>query len=53
MIHLGANPKLIQQRLGHSSIQTTFDRYGHLFDGHDADLSDKLDAVYRAAGAAR
>ena len=25
----------IQERFGHSTIRLTFDRYGHLFDGHD------------------
>lgn len=41
-----ANPKAIQARLGHSSIQVTFDRYGHLFPGLDEQLTDKLDGVY-------
>jgi integrase len=41
-----ANPKAIQARLGHSSIQVTFDRYGHLFPGLDEQLTDKLDDVY-------
>lgn len=30
-IALGAHPKAIQERLGHSSITVTLDRYGHLF----------------------
>ena len=41
-----ANPKAIQARLGHSSIQVTFDRYGHLFPGLDEQLTEKLDDVY-------
>jgi len=28
-------PKSVQERLGHSSIQVTFDRYGHLFPRSD------------------
>jgi integrase len=28
-------PKVAQERLGHSSITTTFDRYGHLFPRND------------------
>ena len=27
----GAHPKAIQARMGHSSVQVTLDRYGHLF----------------------
>jgi integrase len=27
----GAHPKAIQARMGHSSINVTLDRYGHLF----------------------
>jgi integrase len=34
---LGLPPKLVQERLGHSSITMTYDRYGHLFPrGDDA-----------------
>ena len=30
-IAVGAHPKAIQTRMGHSSINVTLDRYGHLF----------------------
>jgi integrase len=30
-IAAGAHPKAIQTRMGHSSINVTLDRYGHLF----------------------
>ncbi|MBA3629267.1 MAG: site-specific integrase [Actinobacteria bacterium] len=49
LIDQGSNPKQIQARLGHASIRTTLDRYGHLFDGHDAALLEGLDATYREA----
>lgn len=49
LIAQGAHPKQVQERLGHGSIRTTFDRYGHLFDGHDAELLDALDGVARSA----
>jgi integrase len=42
-IATGANPKMIQARMGHSSIAVTLDRYGHLFPGVDKDLALKLD----------
>lgn len=32
---LGLPPKMVQERLGHSSIAMTFDRYGHLFPRSD------------------
>jgi integrase len=49
LIAEGAHPKAIMERLGHSSIEVTLDRYGHLFPGLDESLADKLDATYRAA----
>jgi integrase len=42
----GLLPKTVQERLGHSSITMTYDRYGHLFPrGDDSKL---LDAVEQA-----
>ncbi len=49
LIAQGAHPKIIQERLGHASITTTMDRYGHLFEGHDTALLDGLDAAHDAA----
>lgn len=49
LIAQGAHPKEIQARLGHSSITTTLDRYGHLFPSLDERLRDGLDATYRRA----
>lgn len=49
LIAQGAHPKQVQERLGHSTIRVTFDRYGHLFDGHDDDLLEGLDVVARGA----
>jgi integrase len=50
-IAAGAHPKAIQERLGHASITTTLDSYGHLFPAIDETLVDRLDAVARAASA--
>jgi integrase len=33
------SPKRIQRWIGHSSIQVTFDTYGHLFEQADADTA--------------
>jgi integrase len=35
--------------MGHSSIQITFDRYGHLFPGHEDEAGARLDAYMAAA----
>src|SRR5215467_12021128 len=32
---LGLSPKMVQERMGHSSITITMDRYGHLFPSGD------------------
>jgi integrase len=42
---LGLPPKDVQERLGHSTIAMTLDRYGHLFKGDDA---QELDAAVKA-----
>jgi integrase len=49
LISQGAHPKEIQERLGHSTIRLTFDRYGHLFPSLDARLRDGLEALYQEA----
>jgi integrase len=49
LIGQGAHAKLIQQRLGHSSITVTLDQYGHLLPSLEAALAEQLDAVYEAA----
>ena len=48
-IEAGWHPRKIQEMLGHSSIQVTMDRYGHLFDTlHEGD-ADRLDELFRAS----
>ena len=46
LIATGANPKAVQGHLGHSSIQVTFDRYGHLFPSDQEALAAPMDEVY-------
>lgn len=43
LIAQGEHPKVIQSRLGHASIRTTLDTYGHLFEGLDQGVADRLD----------
>ncbi|MGH8875674.1 MAG: tyrosine-type recombinase/integrase [Acidimicrobiia bacterium] len=49
LIAAGEHPKIIQTRLGHSSIQMTIDRYGHLMVGLDDQTAERLDAIASAA----
>ena len=44
LIAAGEHPKVIQSRLGHASISTTLDRYGHLMAGLDAAAAEALPA---------
>lgn len=47
LIAQGAHPKAIQERLGHSTIRLTFDRYGHLLPSLDEQLVKGLDATWK------
>ena len=40
-----ANPKEIQQLLGHSSIKITYDVYGHLFDDHTERRAERANKI--------
>ena len=42
LIEQGAHPQLIASRLGHTSVRTVLDVYGHLFEGLDRNLADSL-----------
>jgi integrase len=52
LIARGWRPEQIKDRLGHGSIRTTFDWYGHLFENHDEALLDDLDGAIRGSLAA-
>ena len=44
-IESGANPKEIQNLMGHSSIKITYDIYGHLFDAHADRRATRANAI--------
>ncbi len=44
-IEQGQNIKYIQNQLGHASIQTTIDRYGHLLKEVNTEQAKKLDKI--------
>jgi integrase len=45
LIAQGENVKLIQSQLGHASIQTTMDRYGHLLPEPQREVGQRLDVT--------
>jgi integrase len=49
LIELGAHPKAIQERLGHSDIGVTLNVYGHLFPSLQEALTERLDDVHERA----
>ena len=50
MIQAGYPPKMLQEIMGHASITTTLDLYGHLYPGEMDRYADLLDS---AAGKAK
>ncbi len=48
-IAAGAHPKAIQSRMGHSSINVTLDRYGHLFPELDGAIAESFDRSFQEA----
>jgi integrase len=46
LIAAGAHPKAVMERLGHSDIRITMNRYGHLLPSVDSALSEALDASF-------
>ena len=49
MIAVNESPELVKRQLGHSSIEVTFDVYGHLFPSSMANLVGGLDRLYQEA----
>ncbi len=49
----GAHPKAIQERLGHKTVATTMDLYGHLLPALDEQLADRLQRVWDDSGTIR
>jgi integrase len=49
IIAQGWRPEQVKDRLGHGSIRTTYDWYGHLFENHDDALLEVLDTTIQEA----
>jgi integrase len=52
LIAAGVNAKAISTYMGHSSVQVTFDRYGHLMPGSEAEAAALLEAYLERADTA-
>jgi hypothetical protein len=52
MIAAGVRAKHMQTYLGHSSVATTLDVYGHLMPGAEAGATELLDATWRPIASA-
>jgi integrase len=48
MIAAGVNAKALQTYMGHASVSTTLDRYGHLMPGSEAEAAVLLDSYLTA-----
>ena len=53
LIGSGVHPRTAADRLGHSSVRTLLDVYGHLLEGLDGAAADALDAAFRTIPAAQ
>ncbi len=42
LLSAGVNPKVVQERLGHSSVQITLDLYSHVAPGIQEDAAKRL-----------
>lgn len=51
MIGAGVNAKALSSYIGHASVTITFDRYGHLMPGNEAEAAALLDAYLERADA--
>jgi integrase len=49
MIAAGVNAKALQSYMGHSSIQVTYDKYGHLMPGNEEQAAGLLDEYLQRA----
>jgi integrase len=47
MLKNGTHPKIVQERLGHSSVQITLDTYSHVVPGLQAVAAAKFDDILK------
>jgi integrase len=49
LLSAGVHPKVVQERLGHSTISITMDIYSHVMPGMQEEAAAKLDTLFQAA----
>jgi integrase len=49
MIAAGCDAKALSTYMGHANIAITYDRYGHLMPGNEAEAAGLLDAYLKRA----
>jgi len=49
LLMANVDPKVVQERLGHSSITTTVDTYSHVMPGIQDEAASRIDAALRTA----
>lgn len=47
MLGQGIHPKVVQERLGHSTIGLTLDTYSHILPAMQADVAENLDELLK------
>lgn len=50
LIEQGTHPAVIAARLGHTSVKTVLDVYGHLYEGLDREAAENLEAPWSILG---
>lgn len=50
LIHLGVQPMIIKERLGHKDIRITLNTYGHLYPSEQEKVADMLDRMAGSNG---
>jgi integrase len=50
LLRAGVNPKVVQERLGHSRVGVTMDVYSHVLPGMQAEAAQRVDAILAEAG---
>jgi integrase len=46
LLAAGVHPKIVQERLGHSTITVTMDLYSHVSETIQSDATTRLDQAY-------
>ena len=47
ILNEGIHPKVVQERLGHSSISITLDTYSHVIPSMQEEIADKIEDLLR------